>query len=308
MLKKVLDVPESVKKKLNRNAKMGYVLFESTTELADHAEKSCFDNRSFKDTSNGANWYGGDTGKSAAAKTRNGDMEGVEASNAMMVKFEKYDLSTARPQWLPAMAGGRADVQAVLSGSPLTMRRRQPVDADIAPIAVIVDLSTSAMIPAEVIKRRGAAILALVRILSSKRPVELWVSSMTGADLGNGRDRDGGICLARLDTSPLDLARAAYILTSAGFPRRLCYSINEKEFNFGGGWAFGNAATERNAFKALLEPVFPHVVDMLAIPALHGHDEMASEPEKWVEKMLHTYAPHLVGDGTFSGEGEQNGE
>jgi hypothetical protein len=96
----------------------------------------------------------------------------------------------------------------------------------------------SAGIDAEICLTRGAAMLAMARMLANVRAVELWCVVAIG-----NRNSRSSLCV-RLDTAPLDLARVAHVLTHPSVFRALGYQSLEHEFYRPGGWsglwAFGD--------------------------------------------------------------------
>lgn len=260
-------------------------LFDSAGELADFARTNCANNGEW--TNNASAWTGGDSSDSACRKAKSGDLAGVARSDALLERFERFAFETERQRWVDDVCGGFPNVPAFLSGHPLAMRRRIADKDGAAPLAVIVDLTTSAGISADTIEKRGAAILALVRLLTMRRPVELWAGVMTGAT-GN-RNLCGVFC--RLETAPLDLATAAYVMTSAGFPRAVCYPIAKTTAAFGGGWPYNDHTITKAHMREICAAAFHHASDTLCIPPVHIDDQITRDPEGWIEARLAELAP-----------------
>jgi hypothetical protein len=180
----------------------------------------------------------------------------------------------------------------------MSMRRRQQDDSSVAPMAIIVDTCSSAFFSAEDLMKRGMIILALVRALSARRPVELWAGPVVDSNTSKNHNRGSknwAAIMSRIDGAPLDLARACYMLTSAGAPRRVGYSIGESDYNMYGTWSFDSNAISTKYMKDLFAPAFPHVVDMLCIPPIYSGDPITKDPEKWMERSLSQFAPHMTG-------------
>ena len=178
-------------------------------------------------------------------------MARVSASDAMLSKMEKYAFESNKRTWRNDIAGGCPDVPAYIAGQPLSMRRRTIVESDSAPLAIIVDLTASEGIPADIMERRGAAILALVRVLSTRRPVELWA----GAFLQGGpAGMDACAFFARIDTAPLDLARAAHVLSSQSMPRQIGFALGYALGGFQGRWPYVNDKVSRPLMKDIFLP------------------------------------------------------
>jgi hypothetical protein len=157
-----------------------------------------------------------------------------------------------------------------------------------APLAIAVDLVSSAGVSSDNLKKRGALILALARALSATRPVELWVG---GSASPSNKSKDGAWHVwTRIDTAPLDLARAAHLMTSPAVSRGMIYAVISEEGKGNGNlsWPYSN----HNWSRANMRPVLSRVIgsgDMLTIAAPHTNDELVNEPEAWFERMLKEY-------------------
>lgn len=214
-----------------------------------------------------------------------GDLSGVAASDAYLQKFES--LSPSRQAWarVSDVSGYAPIVTAVLQNHPLSMRRRKRIATEIAPLAVCVDLVSSSGVSAETLRKRGALILALIRALSSLRPVELWCG---GSSMPYGKATHH--VWWRMDTAPLDLARAAHVMTSPAVSRGLLYStvIEEAQGETFLKWPYGDASWARRNMRPVLSRVIGSD-DMLCIAAPHSDDRLVSEPEAWFDDMLKQY-------------------
>lgn len=265
-----------------KSRKVFHWLFDSMTEAAD----TCESNNQYSGEGNSDGWCGGHNWRTALNVARKGDLSGVAASDALLEEME-YPLATERRTWEDAMAGAIPNVPAFIAGRPLAMRRKIRAASDAAPIAIIADLSTSGSIDAKQARRRGAAILALVRALSQRRPIELWVTAGLDANYGE----DAGFISVRIDTAPLDLAHAAHALTHVGFPRRILYGL-AKEFGFSGQWPFNShRALTRSEMEACFAPAFAHASETLCLPGIHGHDESLTNPQEWLRKQIEAHDP-----------------
>src|SRR6266699_6056288 len=165
-------------------------------------------------------------------------MTGVAASDKLLAEMES--LVPVSKSWRPhdSVIGMCPNVPQYLAGNPYNMRLKRRCTTVTAPLAVFVELVASAGITAQTCLKRGAAMLALVRMLANLRPVELWCAIAIGQ-----RNSRSSLCV-RLDTAPLDLARAAHVLTHPSVFRALGYPSLEHEFypsvGWGGDWAFGD--------------------------------------------------------------------
>jgi len=212
-----------------------------------------------------------------------GDLSTVPESDAMLAKLEdKFEFPTSRYRVFDDVAGGVPNIPAVLACQPMNMRvRRKSVD-DLAPLTICIDLTSSASIEPEYLVKRGTAILALARILSSLRPVTIWL----GAGLSGGRNTEGSSSWFQLDASPLDLARAAFQITSAGVPRGMLYTYLTETFSCGGGWPLHDVYQWRRMAPQFLGQWFDG--EILFVAPVFNEDEF-KKPDVWLETMLKQY-------------------
>lgn len=161
-------------------------------------------------------WTGADS-TATLARARGGDAARVALADAMLARLEDAVGFEAR-RWrnMDAVAGGVPNVPAYLSGAPLAMRRRTRVMDAAAPLTILIDLGVSQAVNAQTIARRGAAALALARIAAASRPVALWATFCARDGSGGG---DAGMAV-QIDTAPLDVTRAAWLLCAPEALRR----------------------------------------------------------------------------------------
>lgn len=212
--------------------------------------------------------------------TKFGNKNLVAQSDALMAKFERFDLMAPRRAWVDDVAGAIPNVQAHISGHPMSMRRKTRVDTAYSPLAIVMELTGSAGLM-ETFSARGAAYLALGRLLSARRPVELWVSITFSIDHDTGM----GAIFAKLPTDPLDVAVAANALISQQFLSAFA-SLTNSRLGARAAWAFGFPALERLNPEITYKVMFPHVTDLVVFPASYLFDVAAKDPEQWVKNQL----------------------
>lgn len=280
-----LPAHPEIAKAIGREAKVHYALFDSPAAFADYVDReSGADFRERRPRPD--RWIGDENAESSLAKARCGDLSRVAPSDALLDKFEKFAFATTRRAWADDVTGAMPNVPAFIAGHPLSMRRRIKRQSTAAPLAVIVSLSSSASISATELNRRGAAILALVRVLSASRPVELWAGSTLDAD----SMQNAYVAMARIETAPLDLATAAHCLVSPSFDRGLGHQIGFAKYDYAGDWPFGSHTIAQTHCQQLLAPGFPHVSEALCIPPVLTDDIIVKNPEKWIAAQLTRYA------------------
>jgi hypothetical protein len=238
-------------------------------------------------------WSGNQTFDESLAHFRNGNPALVPASDAYLEKLTDRPLVSRRWQIVPSVAGGAPNVPAMLSGHPLAMFRRQRIASDQAPLAIIVDVASSAGIGTRDLERRGAAILALVRMLSASRAVSLYVGvSVTCGHLKGDRTHDATHIFTRCDTAPLDLARLAHMLGQPSTARRLYYGAAYEAEGAPTGdhslfWPYLNGPSAiREHAHAILSRAIPDACESLYIGAAHISDEAIKSPEQWLDDMM----------------------
>jgi hypothetical protein len=266
-----------------RRAKEHFVLCD-LPGLAEFADRLPSEKRAANEARE--DWYGGMTYERSLAAVRRGDIAGVAASDKLLGEMESLVPVSQSWRTVDSVVGMCPNVPQYLSGSPYSMRLKRRCATATAPLSVFVELVASAGIDAATCLKRGAAILAMVRMLANLRPVELWCVIAIGQ-----RNLRSSLCV-RLDTAPLDLARAAHMLTHPSVFRALGYKSLEHEFygsGWNGQWAFGDHAlhvrTAAESYKRVLNPSS----DVLFIPPVHLTDLYLTEPAKWLRAMVAQY-------------------
>lgn len=178
-------------------------------------------------------WHGNESAADSVRLAQCGDTRLVPKAEQILSQIQT-DIEIPESMMVADVAGAYPVVAEFLAGAPDCMRRRAPIPQEQAPIVIYACLSSYAGVSAQKLLRRGVAVLALTMALARSRPVELWA-----IDINDGPDGETTIA-ARINTSPLDLATAAYALTSAGFVRRLMYGLTEQasgNVNFPAGYS-----------------------------------------------------------------------
>lgn len=201
----------------------GYAItFDNLTELADWTAARHADG-----THVPCGWSRRDCPETARAERRvhTGDNGMVASSDKLMTMIEAMSPEgVGQMGVVRAVAGGFPDVPALLAGSPLAMRQRRRRHA-LASLRIVVNVASSAGISDSLLERRGAATLALLRLLETAgHPVELWVMHAIAGDAQ--RCKGGAFTFVRMETGPVDLARSAWALGSSEFSRHVIYNAN----------------------------------------------------------------------------------
>lgn len=267
--------------------KTHFQIFETMADAADYAESNRTLYHDNELISRNTVDYGRLNLSQAIDAFRNGDMSSVSRSDALLADMECVELESPRRAWRDDVAGAVPNVQAFIAGHPLAMRRRVRTLDAAAPIAIVVDIGANAAVKTDQIERRGAAILALVRTLAARRPVELWAGSILAADGGI----NASATFFRIETTPLDLARAAFVLTNPAALRRVVWAAAMTHM-FNGRPPYNAFFEHRHHMRAIIEPAFPHVSEILCVTRNHDKDAPA---KAWLAQQLALHCPELAG-------------
>jgi len=270
-----------------------FVICDSVEDLAAHADALPKESRGYPES----RWTGGQSYDESLAYCRNGDLSRVAPSDEYMQRFEDligYESRAFRT--INDVAGGMPNVPAYLTGQPLAMRRRARVQSEQAPLAVVVDLASSGGIEAKHLERRGAAILAIVRLLSAIRPISLHavVAALPLGDAYQETHEYGASCVAvRIETAPLDLARAAHVLGAVSTARQICYSIVAHSVGTTAracslSWAYKSVDKYRARGAELWKQALQLDEVVFLAPAFIN-DPAIDNPERFVRDMLAKY-------------------
>lgn len=108
--------------------------------------------------------------------------------------------------------------------------------------------------------------------------------------IGLGAERRAHYVAVRLDTAPLDLARAAHVLTSTMVARGIGYGlVHEVLGSSDGDWPYANVDKQRKHGAAIFKRVANPGSDVLFIPPAHVQDALIKTPVAWIKDMLAQY-------------------
>lgn len=279
-----ISAPEMIQAKHGAQARDAWTICDTLSELID-APKYCA-------TAGSRSWAGGTT-QEAEAWARNGKPELVALSDAIMAKLESAveAIVTPKRRTIDDMAGSVPNIPAFIAGLPCAMRRTIRDESNHTPLCAMVDIGASAAITKDVMTARGAAILALVRMLSARRAIELYAATTNGQLFG--RAKGARYLVAPLDSAPLDTGRAAFVLCDPAAPRALFYP---RTIDFDDGpWPYFRGALSVSEMVAVFKQAFPGK-ELLCIPGARRDDTLISNPEAWVLEKLRQYGEHMEQD------------
>ena len=264
---------------VNKNHQDLVSVYASTTEFvaAATAVGSKRQNR-FEPDFHGEDFY------AASRSCQNGNESYVAASDKIMAELEGLiGFNSSSFRTINDVVGGSPNIGNYLAGNPMSMRRRVRTHSEFAPITIVADLGLRAMNTDAEIARRGAAVLALVRILSTMRPVTLYVGACSRSSTNSTT-----ATMVRVETAPLDLARAAYMTSSKAFTRKLCFDVMECQANTYQSLStpYENMEGYLSVAHAYWNRIFPG--DMIYVPRLVGdrRDAVARDPKAWLLDQL----------------------
>ena len=227
-------------------------------------------------------WHG-DSTADFRKKAMLGDTNLVGVSEQFLAEIEDQIPMSRGWRNIDDVVGAVPNIPAFLAGHPQNMRRRVRVAKSNAPLTIYMDLTSSAAIDAKDVTKRGIVLLALARLLVEHRPVELWVGTSKG-----GYTKTSGTVAWRIDTAPLDLARAAYHIGASAMARGFGYGVDNAIHKTGGSWPFGDYQLHCRTAKERLAMVMGSS-ELLFIPPIYLKDELVTQPVAWLKRTMAQY-------------------
>lgn len=233
----------------------------------------------------GDNWFNSEDTPTSLRKCRFGDTSLVPQAEAALAQLDQQ-IETPRRSWDRSPAGAFCVVPDVLAGLPTPMRRQVYMQDERAPITILVDVGSSAAVSSETLKLRGITILALVMALSRIRPVTLYQ-----LDVASGRKDGESILITPINTTPLDLATACYVLTSSGFSRGIVMPVEERINGHSGGWPkeFNYFGDSLIYYRKRLPLLGFEEKQTLIVPAAKANDELIKQPLVWIKRQIERF-------------------
>jgi hypothetical protein len=204
-----------------------------------------------------------------------GDEAMVNHSDAYLSMLEDQMPMSRGWRNVDDVVGAIPNVPAYLAGHPQCMRRRERTSKDTAPLTIYMNLTSSMAIHQNQILHRGVVMLAMARVLANVRPVELWV----GTSMGD----DGVSCTAawRIDTAPMDLARAAFHIAAPSMSRLFGYAMCEALVDK----HIGGYLHQRDVHFERLKNVAGWN-EVVIVPEILYSDPLTKDPVAWMKREL----------------------
>lgn len=244
----------------------------------------------------GDNWY------DAIDKLRYGDdARAILAEKIFDQIIASDQITIGRSEIISSIVGPIPNVPALLAGQPETMLVRASTDnfSASAPVRIFIDVGVSGGVGVPELIKRGVAVLAFAMVMKQIRPIELYAINCY-LPHGSGLRADGAktaaINVVRIETSPLDLARAAWMLTDPGFCRRLAFNTSVYILNdiirstpnhqCRIAWGFSSDPTKDTYINKARKAIALEPQDIF-IKGGYLYDQlMLDNPVEWVNKMI----------------------
>lgn len=275
------------------------IRFDSLPEFVTWLKAN--DTGSYRMTAKDKHFFGDTSGPQALHFAACGNDANVPEAQRLLDQFSA-ELETLAWQDEPTVAGCYPIVAEFLAGEPECMRLPTLVGSEAAPLSVFVDLTCSGGVTPAEIKTRGIAVLAAVMALSAVRPVTLEVGCVMGTTAKGAPKALKGERVSMvsvvLDTAPLDLSTAAWMLSDVAAARRLMYSVSEILHDFSGNWptlkGAEHGASGSEAYAARVRTLLDLPGDTLYVPAVSSFEfgnarDIFDNPIKWAERTVQQF-------------------
>lgn len=238
----------------------------------------------------GDDWAGSSWAGAVAMATGEGysdvlpDADRIAAKVSETVATDLFQ-TTFQSSW--DVAGAEVDMGRFLAGEPECMIESTPlrISRQGRAVRIVVPISVSGSIGADLIMRRGAAVMAFADVLArAQHPLEIWAGfKSTG--------RGGLTCTYMIQVqaanAPLDPGRIMYALAHPSMLRRLTFSAMEHEnasawstWSVGRGYGMPSGNVQDDL--ADLEG------NAIILPMLQRDDWSETDSVAWIERQLAT--------------------
>lgn len=187
------------------------------------------------------------------------------------------------------VVGSLPNVPAYLAGQPASMRRRVRLKKPQGPLVLFLETTGSGSL-ADRAHYRGAAMLALVQLLSAQRPVELYVCTT----FGEYNTMNALVC--KVETTPMDLARSCWMLINLSKMSMRGHDLlrNIRQGRSPGSWSYGTPDLERKYCGEIFGRFLTPGSELLYVPAAFGGDHGLDSAHVWLKAMLKKYGGDSV--------------
>lgn len=270
--------------------------FESMTEFIAYAEpeqpsQSSHENSAGHSWDLGVGWSGAlDLAKHGWSESRPDTDSLVENLTTVIQESLENAFET-----VTGPIGGEVDMGLYLEGNPECMIgfHLTEHEAQREIVRIVVSTTCSAGESADIVRRRGIAICALVDLIArTGRAVELWAEDSVGVSRSGATGRHVTLVKVKEADSYLDIDQVMYAMAHPSFQRRLTFAAQEQEtmevrrdygFTHGGGYG----GSSYHSYKHIL--VGPKLLNaQVAIGTLDGGREFRTIDGmiQWIKEQL----------------------
>lgn len=242
-------------------------------------------------------WAGGETIAQACKSTLTATAATpyMPQAQALLDKIDASFRDRDTLTWMPSVCGAYPIVAEALMGLPESMRTRMPVESDIAPINIYLEMGVSCGVRKEELVKRGIALAALIMRMSEMRPVQL---KLFGAWELHTHNNNWIFFDIPMSSTPVSVAHVLSTIAHDSFMRTLNFGVcdwiarkvaNRKiDFNESFGWAFGSPTGEADKRRAGVRDRFNLNPQDIVIQCGYLDDAqlMNSDPVAWVHAQL----------------------
>lgn len=274
-------------------ARDNILMFDAPEDLSEYVKTIPDAIRHYSDRQNARTAWSGETGPDAEKYLQFGSTKYLDKAEALIDKMREEGIfSHGQKIYETSVVGSFPCVPHAIMGLPDTMYQLSETDlvSTTTPLRIYVELAASAYVTHEQLLNRGVAVLGLVLALQQVRPIELYVTSFGDPNYKN--QCHGGV--VRIQTAPLDLDRAVFMLANPGFYRQIMFGLKAHlagltrassalPFMFGQSpGSDQNIATQRELLGMAPDDLF--------IPGVYkSNTAYINDPIGWIKKHLDAY-------------------
>jgi hypothetical protein len=255
----------------------------------------------FKHNPSNDSWAGGSHEEAIDRATGRGYDEALPEAEDIMGRVEALVAAdvlatTFQSRW--DVSGAEVDLGRFVAGEPECMIESEPIKIARSGRAVRIAIPTcySSFVPEELVRRRGAAVMALCDILArAQHPIEVWAGSCFDAQNDEGQHkRTADLVLVQHANQAFDRAKVMYAIAhptmlrqlefaleaSRGAAYRRAYRIDKYGDHYEGGYGCG--------FYGINPEELPDQPgETIILPLLSGHEDWSEAASvRWIEEQL----------------------
>ena len=257
--------------------------FDSVVALREECLSSNFKKNAINDPS----WWGGDSIDTLLNKCLSGDERYIKQAEDLL-DYLREEIEIPRPAWQASSFGAFPVVADYLAGEIDCLRYLHLDNQQTTPVKIWYDPTSSAVISADDLIKRGTAVLALCMALSQIRPIELWTFSDIDA-----YSQDHALICTKIATNPMMLAEACFALCNPGFARGIVYNLAKTRMDFNGLWGFGDYCDDFNERVEVMKKSLKASDLDIIIPGAQYKDELIKDPLSWVKREIRRHCTEM---------------